>query len=91
MKKQFLILVLVSILIIGMIPATLFVRNKVETKQVEKQATNDSIILLNRLLVQENQRYISVMVALDSISRKGGTLSFTNFGGKSFELNLIAK
>lgn len=71
--------------------ATLFGRSKVEVKQEEKQAVQDSLALLNRLLVLENQKYINVMVALDSISRKGGVLGFTNLSGKQFELKLIAK
>lgn len=71
--------------------ATLFGRSKVEVKQVEKQAVQDSLALLNRLLVLENQKYINVMIALDSISRKGGALGFTNLHGELYEIKLIKK
>lgn len=83
--------ILALVVLVGIILITLQARKSVETKQDEKKATQDSIALLNRLLVNENQKYINVMVALDSISRKGGVLGFTNFDGKQFELKLIEK
>lgn len=91
MKKQTLKVIVALLLTAVVVLATLCTRKGLENRQTEKQAVNDSIILLNKLWVQENQRYIGVMVALDSISRKGGTLPFSNFKGKVFELNLIAK
>lgn len=83
--------ILALIVLVGIILITLQARKGVEIIHDKKQATADSIALLNRLLVNENQKYINVMVALDSISRKGGVLEFTNFEGKQFQLILIVK
>ena len=83
--------ILAVLLMAGIVLSTLFARQTIESKQQEKKATQDSIALLNRILVQENQKYINVLTALDSISRKGGVLGFTNFENKPFELRLIAK
>lgn len=100
MKTKNILTIAGLIILIGF--AALYGRKSHELKQVqeqvlndsiqaEKQQVNDSIALLNRLLVLENQKYINVMIALDSISRKGGVLGYTNFDNKQFELYLTPK
>lgn len=102
MKKEisrltsvFLKAVLIAFAIAIVVLTTLYARRRVEikqeTRQKQEKVTNDSIALLNRLLVLESQKYLFVLNSLDSISRKGGVLGYTNNKGKEFELYLTPK
>lgn len=66
--------------------------SKAYTSLTEKKAVlTDSIATLNKQLIIERNRYQTTVYLMDSISRKGGTLTFTNGENKVFDIHLTPK
>lgn len=54
-----------------------------------KQATQDSIVTLNRLLYQERMANQNINLLLDSIARKGDSTLFTSSKNKAYFIKLV--
>lgn len=87
-KKNLIALIFVAI---ALILLGFFANTASQKVGEEKRELKDSIKTLNLMLTNEHNRYVTIINAMDSISRKGGELTFTNFANQIFDVRLTPK
>lgn len=91
MKKQIFKIVGLVMLAIGLLMVGMGIPSTVKKIHANRQILPDSITTLNRIVNNQQRELWIIGHQLDSISRTGGELIYTNSDKKTFILKLTGK